>query len=141
MTIAVWLNEVLAFGALATLLLAARGLYPHLIRAILTHGVRDPLTNLAAGFLVLDAGHMARMFYWDVLFQLKRNLTDARWLDPEVHIALVNGTLAMVAMTSAVFVLRALYYSLPAYERANYTLLTAPFYPSRWVRWRGEPDE
>ena len=119
------INEITALAAIVALLLVARGFLP-LVQ--LWRG--DFLGYVASGLTISTVSLLLRMTHWDVL---RAFVDDAVWLSWRTATggAMVNAIPNIGVVIGCLCLLKARWLLIPAEDRHNWNLFTAPFYPAR----------
>lgn len=141
------INEITALGAIAALLLVARGFLP-----LVQMWRADFLGYVASGLTISSVSLLLRMTHWDILRTFVSDDVWLSWRTVTGGVA-VNALPNLGVMIGCVCLLKARWLLIPEEDRGDWNLITAPFYPARrciavifarrglWARKKGRDNE
>jgi len=123
-------NLITSVPAVLALALVARGFIPFSSRA-----GSEELRLFSLGMLWMIATFMLRTAYWGVVRSTVLAIDPDLWrgwseiVDGPDH---VNALFNIGFMVGGFYILRGFYVMIPAEERHNWSVISAPFYPGGW---------
>ena len=124
------LDTITSIPAISALALVFRGFWPFMVKH-----PSEELRLFSIGMIMIVGGKMLRIFYWNVLRSGIIEYDPDAWLAwvRLVHGAsYVNGIFNLIFLVGSIYILRGFMAMIPADERKNWNILTAPFYPHGW---------
>ena len=121
-----YLNETTAVIALILMALVAKGFGSHV-----TLRGHSPVNYLMQGIFIGSIGISGRIALYDFIRPVMRFYDLLAGPGAALDVQIYNAGFNCIFALAAWRILVALHASLPEDDRANYTWLTAPFYPAR----------